>query len=35
MDFGSEAIQYIGSTDKQNSFRYSTSFQFQKYNKYR
>lgn len=36
MDFGDKAIAYIGSTDRQTSFRYSTSsVNWSTYNKYR
>lgn len=36
MDFGNKSIAYIGSTDKQNSFRYTTSItNWALYNKYR
>lgn len=36
MDFGKDAIAYIGSTDRQLSFRYSTStLNWKTYNKYR
>lgn len=36
MDFGEKSIQYIGTTDKKTSFRYSTSIvNWDTYNKYR
>ena len=36
MDYGNDSIAYIGSTDRQNPFRYSTSsVNWSIYNKYR